>query len=112
MKPRFFCDNCGKEVPFKAEKCPACGKYFELTRCPECGFSGKQDLFFSGCPACGYLGVPSYHLQKRKEESKSHLSAPVEIQKESTKSLPLWFYLFSILILSGAIILFFILLLN
>ncbi|MDR0540395.1 MAG: zinc-ribbon domain-containing protein [Spirochaetaceae bacterium] len=54
-QPRFFCDNCGAEVPKTANSCPRCGRFFASIRCPKCGFSGGNDTAFSnGCPRCGY----------------------------------------------------------
>lgn len=53
--PSFFCENCGKPVPLRANSCPSCGKAFEAVKCPECGFLGKSALFSDGCPSCGYL---------------------------------------------------------
>ena len=57
MKARFYCENCGKEVPFNAEVCPYCGKIFEAVKCPICGYEGKPSEFSNGCPVCGYLSV-------------------------------------------------------
>lgn len=50
----FFCENCGNRVSADAKKCPNCGKEFVAVRCPQCSFSGKQELFTDGCPVCGY----------------------------------------------------------
>ena len=52
--PRFFCENCGIQVPKDAKCCPKCGRYFESVRCPACGFIGEEALFKDGCPVCGY----------------------------------------------------------
>jgi hypothetical protein len=52
--PRFFCENCGAEVPKNAKLCPKCGRAFASVLCPACGFAGDQALFSSGCPVCGY----------------------------------------------------------
>jgi predicted RNA-binding Zn-ribbon protein involved in translation (DUF1610 family) len=54
MRARFFCENCGAEVPKTAKRCPGCGRYFSSVRCPACGFAGEEDLFTGGCPVCGY----------------------------------------------------------
>ena len=35
-KAKYFCENCGSEVPAKAKFCPKCGKFFSSVRCPEC----------------------------------------------------------------------------
>jgi len=53
-KPRFFCDNCGREVDNGAKTCPGCGRFFSSIRCPSCGFTGEDKLFRNGCPSCGY----------------------------------------------------------
>lgn len=56
---RFFCDNCGHEVPFNAEICPKCKKHFSGVRCPVCGFTGAPSQFQNGCPRCGYQARPT-----------------------------------------------------
>jgi predicted RNA-binding Zn-ribbon protein involved in translation (DUF1610 family) len=55
VKAHFYCANCGTEVAPKAERCPACGKFFTAVTCPACGFEADVDSFLKGCPACGYL---------------------------------------------------------
>jgi hypothetical protein len=55
MKLRFFCEQCGTEVPRNTERCPACGRYFTAIQCPQCGFQGSESDFASGCPTCGYM---------------------------------------------------------
>ncbi len=59
VKTRFYCENCGREVPFNAEVCPYCGKVFDAVKCPICGYEGSPEEFTSGCPKCGYLSVSS-----------------------------------------------------
>lgn len=54
-RTRFFCEGCNHEVPFNAEICPHCRKTFSAVKCPNCGFSGKANLFGSGCPHCGHF---------------------------------------------------------
>lgn len=54
---KFFCDNCGAEVPLEAHACPQCGRSFSSVRCPRCAFAGPPRSFASGCPACGYAAV-------------------------------------------------------
>jgi predicted RNA-binding Zn-ribbon protein involved in translation (DUF1610 family) len=56
--PRFFCENCGAEVPRNAKNCPKCGRFFASVRCPSCGFTGEEALFRGGCPVCGYSTPP------------------------------------------------------
>ena len=33
---KFFCENCGTEVPGKARICHVCGKFFASVKCPKC----------------------------------------------------------------------------
>ncbi|MDR0599153.1 MAG: hypothetical protein LBG84_03600 [Treponema sp.] len=86
---RFFCDNCGAEVKRTADHCGRCGRRFAFVRCPQCDFTGEEELFKSGCPSCGYC-VPA-------EEA-----APPRPRKrgpppKTEGKLPLWVY-----ILAGA----------
>ena len=53
-RTKFFCDNCGTEVPKESESCPVCGRSFSSVRCPVCGFVGEASFFDNGCPTCGY----------------------------------------------------------
>jgi Double zinc ribbon len=52
---RFFCESCGRAVPFNAEMCPHCGKSFDAVKCPVCNYTGLPGEFLRGCPKCGYL---------------------------------------------------------
>lgn len=52
---RFFCESCGRAVPFNAEMCPNCGKTFDAVKCPVCSHTGMPGEFLRGCPRCGYL---------------------------------------------------------
>ena len=54
QKAKFFCENCGAEVPEKARVCQHCGKFFASVRCPMCGTIGSVSQFTHGCPQCGY----------------------------------------------------------
>jgi predicted RNA-binding Zn-ribbon protein involved in translation (DUF1610 family) len=58
-RARFFCENCGAEVPRDAKNCPKCGRFFASVRCPSCGFTGEEALFRGGCPVCGYSAPPA-----------------------------------------------------
>jgi hypothetical protein len=58
VKLRFFCDQCGTEVPRNTERCPSCGRYFTAVQCPRCGFQGRDSDFLGGCPTCGYMRKP------------------------------------------------------
>jgi hypothetical protein len=55
--PRFFCENCGKEVSARAKICPHCARFFSEVRCPRCGFTGTAERFLGGCPSCGYMNT-------------------------------------------------------
>lgn len=65
MKLRFFCEQCGTEVPRNTVRCPACGRYFTAIQCPQCGFRGSEEDFASGCPRCGYMRVQEVPARKR-----------------------------------------------
>ncbi|NNM67987.1 MAG: hypothetical protein HKM06_08265 [Spirochaetales bacterium] len=65
---RFYCENCGHEVPFNAAICPHCNKIFKAVKCPICSFSGPPDKFLNGCPMCGYLSTTSSLNRKRASE--------------------------------------------
>jgi hypothetical protein len=80
---RFFCENCGAEVPLSARHCPHCGREFSQVRCPACGFVGDDSLFKNGCPHCGY-NPGTLHGQTPPMMRKS---------KPSSSSLPFWVYL-------------------
>jgi len=54
-KPRFYCENCGAEVPYEEKTCPGCGRHFSAVRCPFCKFVGDEADFKKGCPSCGRL---------------------------------------------------------
>ena len=58
-KAKFFCENCGAEVPEKAKVCKHCGKFFISVRCPNCGATGTSSEFKKGCTHCGYADVNS-----------------------------------------------------
>jgi predicted RNA-binding Zn-ribbon protein involved in translation (DUF1610 family) len=103
-KPRFFCDNCGAEVNMEAKSCPACGRFFASVRCPQCGFTGKDEDFSRGCPVCGYSNPPGAGPAvngKLEANSKRKLSwtrgrtGP----REPVFTLPFWLYLVAALAL-------------
>jgi len=99
-EPRFFCENCGAEVPRDEEKCPECGKRFASVRCPACGFIGEVAHFKGGCPRCGYsmtADSPSNAKTKLKAKTKRSKKTRKSKEKETEASLPLWIY-----ILAGA----------
>ena len=108
---KFFCENCGSEVPRKSRFCPVCGKFFASVRCPKCGHTGASEDFRKGCPECGYAVNSNVSLAQNKDsddlfenynESKNKI-----ILNKSNKtnksgqdgSLPVWIYITSILVL-------------
>jgi uncharacterized membrane protein YvbJ len=88
-KPRFFCDNCGTEVPRDEVKCPECGRYFSSVRCPACGFTGEVSSFKGGCPVCGYSSKAG--SEKNNDASRAN---PQE-SKKPKGALPVWAYILS-----------------
>ena len=95
---KFFCENCGAEVPREAKMCRHCGRFFSSVRCPQCGTTGSPAKFASGCPNCGYA-VSSI--------SKSHVKKNAKRRKNSIdESLPWWIYFFVALVLFGVLALF------
>jgi ssDNA-binding Zn-finger/Zn-ribbon topoisomerase 1 len=93
-KPRFFCDNCGAEVAMSAKNCPQCGRFFASVRCPKCGFTGKDEDFVRGCPACGYSAAP---VPAKAGEPRGNWAGGRS--KETPGTPPFWLYLFAALIL-------------
>jgi len=59
LKLRFFCDQCGTEVPRNTVRCPSCGRFFTAVQCPRCHFHGEEQDFAGGCPKCGYMRPPT-----------------------------------------------------
>ena len=95
-KPRFFCDNCGKEVEQDAQGCSNCGRSFLSVRCPSCGLTGEAKLFDLGCPACGYStkGAPGV----KKSGAFHPVKEPKEKEAYEPVTLPVWVY-----VVTGAI---------
>jgi predicted RNA-binding Zn-ribbon protein involved in translation (DUF1610 family) len=96
-RPRFFCENCGAEVPRNAKSCPRCGRFFASIKCPSCGFTGEAGLFSGGCPVCGY-SAPS----RKNGEPPAETSV-----KKETGVLPVWVYIVTLLALLAVGVLFF-----
>lgn len=69
---KFYCQECGKEVPLEANKCPYCHKEFGSVLCPKCNYSSSSRNFVNGCPKCGYLSNP-------KIKSKNNLTLKIFI---------------------------------
>ena len=84
-KPRFFCDNCGREVERDAKACAHCGRFFASVRCPSCGYTSDEKAFSNGCPSCGY----SAPAARPSEQTDSRPPPPA-------RPLPLWVYILSI----------------
>lgn len=103
-KAKFYCENCGHEVPENAKVCRHCGKFFISIRCPKCGKVGDANTFKNGCPNCGYNMKDNSAL---KEILKASNSAPKskELSDEQLResSLPIWVYVVAgvILIITG-----------
>ena len=127
---KFFCENCGAEVPQSAKICRHCGRFFSSVRCPQCGLTGTSDKFSKGCPSCGYaFGSVNKNIsgKKNKEQKKASFFAKRKLKKQiverhdaiygknrqnrGDESLPVWMYLFVIL-LTGGVFFFFIKLLG
>jgi predicted RNA-binding Zn-ribbon protein involved in translation (DUF1610 family) len=98
--PRFFCENCGAEVPRDAKNCPQCGRFFASVRCPACDFVGEEYLFTGGCPACGYSSV------RGRPSGPSSPAAPPP-KREAAGALPRWVYVLTILAFLGVMALLF-----
>jgi uncharacterized membrane protein YvbJ len=94
-KTRFFCDNCGTEVPAGAKDCPKCGRHFASVLCPACGHVGEDDDFMDGCPSCGYSSKPkSTQAPLSKEREDKHASGP----------LPIWVYIVTALAFAAIVL--------
>jgi ssDNA-binding Zn-finger/Zn-ribbon topoisomerase 1 len=100
-KPRFFCDNCGAEVPMSAKSCPQCGRFFASVRCPKCGFTGRDEDFAQGCPVCGYSTPPgnAFDTPAKPGPGKPGKNTRGRKPGESSGTLSVWIYLLASLIL-------------
>lgn len=105
---KFFCENCGSEVPRKSRFCPVCGKFFASVRCPKCGHTGASEDFKKGCPECGYAVNSNVSLAQNKDsddlfenhnESKNKIILNKSNKSGQDGSLPVWIYITSILVL-------------
>ena len=112
---KFFCENCGAEVPQNARVCRHCGKFFSSVRCPVCGTTGSPGKFANGCPTCGYavgkgekITAPSQKEHHASRKSKKALLNAIDmrnpnarLRKANDGSLPVWsfFAILGILVL-------------
>lgn len=113
-KAKFFCENCGAEVPSNAKMCRHCGRFFSSVRCPVCGATGTNSQFASGCPVCGYAvgkgpeissqskGEKGIQKEKKagrkaraklREEIESRNQKNFSKKKSSDETLPVFFFL-------------------
>jgi uncharacterized membrane protein YvbJ len=91
---KFFCENCGTEVPQNARFCKKCGRFFSSVRCPVCGKSGRTDQFKNGCPHCGYA---------MKESANNKINKNTLKMQKKDDDLPAWIYGVTIVILISII---------
>lgn len=114
---KFFCENCGAEVPQNARVCKHCGKFFSSVRCPVCGTTGSPGKFANGCPNCGYaivqgqkIDAPAQKEAKATRRSKKVLLNAIDSRnprgsrrrsRAADGALPAWSFLalFAILVL-------------
>ncbi|MBQ9239438.1 MAG: zinc ribbon domain-containing protein [Treponema sp.] len=87
QKAKFFCENCGAEVPEKARVCQHCGKFFASVRCPMCGTIGSVSQFTHGCPQCGYARTGTTAPARPRR-----LHRPRRRTAVNDNSLPSWMY--------------------
>ena len=113
---KFFCENCGAEVPQNARVCKHCGKFFSSVRCPVCGTTGTPSKFANGCPNCGYavgqgqkIDAPLQKEEKASRKSKKALLDAIDSRNPNAKkriadgSLPVWSFFIILFILAFAI---------
>jgi len=120
LHAKFFCENCGTEVPENARVCKHCGRFFSSVRCPQCGVSGPASMFNKGCPNCGYamnnIQINSYTIhnsskeqllsvEKRKSKNvfNSYCNKKLSVT-QNDNSLPVWIYIFTVCILAAVIV--------
>ncbi|MBP3772495.1 MAG: zinc ribbon domain-containing protein [Treponema sp.] len=111
---KFFCENCGAEVPQNARVCRHCGKFFSSVRCPVCGTTGSPGKFANGCPTCGYavgqgqkIDAPSQKESRASRKSKKALLDAIDAQNPRTSrrrnsdgTLPVWSFFVILAILA------------
>ena len=119
---KFFCENCGAEVPRNSRICKHCGRFFSSVRCPQCGLTGQADKFANGCPQCGYSfssqgktktiilrekkSVPAAKKKLYPFVNKGKSRANKKSNLQSDERLPIWIYFFTASVLAGVIAVF------
>lgn len=109
-KAKFFCENCGAEVPENAKLCKKCGKFFISVRCPNCGRTGTSREFKKGCPDCGYaMGKAGNSSAKTMNNARAlglilgqagrYSQAMAKSRHEH--SLPLWIYITTVVMFAA-----------
>lgn len=108
---KFFCENCGSEVPEKSKVCKTCGKFFISVRCPKCGATGTASEFKKGCTHCGYANVPHANSSVSNDSDDIKLSSASFIfnrhkvsSEKSDSSLPIWIYALTSIFFIGTLI--------
>ena len=90
--PKFFCENCGKEVKRNASICPHCGRFFASVKCPACNYIGEESQFRDGCPRCGF----AVHKHNRKEEFMQAKKKYSKSSRRYDEGLPWWVYVLAL----------------
>ena len=121
QKAKYFCENCGAEVPSDAHVCKNCGRFFSSVRCPNCGASASASKFAKGCPVCGYatdsgtFNIEAYSEEEKEEvhrrlsgaEQKNIKSAVASYERKRARgagsALPLWVYAVTLAVLLGVV---------
>ncbi|MCF0241198.1 MAG: zinc ribbon domain-containing protein [Treponema sp.] len=117
-KAKFYCENCGYEVPQNAKFCSKCGKFFTFVRCPSCQYTSESRKFTNGCPKCGYAvkpygGIFDAGHNHSKKSAISHVStrasfSPFSSSKsKSDSNVPFWFLIVAVVVLIAVILLFY-----
>lgn len=106
-KAKFYCENCGVEVPESAKICNYCGRFFSSVRCPKCGATGSTSQFTNGCPKCGYAAAGNNISQIGKSSNRngSNFFSFSKKKRGEDAPLPIWIYLLTVIAL-GVIVAF------
>ncbi len=107
MQIRFFCENCGEQVPINVERCPNCRQIFFAVMCPLCKYEAMPREFRNGCPSCGYMSRRMKIKIKEKAEGPRGRQRPwfEKVRRsQSSVHLPLWLYKAAVVFLIAAII--------